>query len=274
MRRVYAVVAVCVLPVTALAAEVGRFAVVQNDVRSLKPGASAPVAAIPGSGIVVEERETTGVASGAKLTFGEGAVISLGEKTTFAVTRQAVDQATGASTSTLDLAIGRARVFVSRFWGGRPKVDVNTPTAVVGIKGSEVAIDVAEDGATTVTVISGEADVEAKATPGRATTVAAGGRLKVDPRGALRGAAERATAQEIAMAIRLSDPLPSPPPGALPETPATTSPPPAGAAVATAAGKSLFGAATATPSSSSYLWLDPATAVVPQSPGGQGASGR
>ena len=63
------------------AQEVGKFAVVQNQVTSLKPGASDSVAALPGAGIVLNEKETTGPDSAAKLTFGEGAVIlaSVGE---------------------------------------------------------------------------------------------------------------------------------------------------------------------------------------------------
>ena len=53
------------------AQEVGKFAVVQNQVTSLKPGASDSVAALPGAGIVLNEKETTGPDSAAKLTFGE-----------------------------------------------------------------------------------------------------------------------------------------------------------------------------------------------------------
>src|SRR5437867_3908121 len=113
---------VCAALVSAKAAELGRFAIVQNKVTSLKPGSPAPVPAAAGTGIVVDEQETTGPASAAKMTFGEGAVISLGQSTTFKVSRQAVDEATGQSTSTVDLLIGKARVFVSRFWSGRPEV--------------------------------------------------------------------------------------------------------------------------------------------------------
>jgi hypothetical protein len=145
--------------------------VVQNQVTSLKPGATESVPARPGAPIVLDELEASGPASSAKMTFGDGAVISIGQRTEFKVTRQAVDEATGASTSTIDLAIGKLRVFVSRFWSGRPEVRVETPTAVVGIKGSEVVVEVLEDGTTKVTVLSGSASVARKGLPGIAKTV-------------------------------------------------------------------------------------------------------
>ena len=147
------------------AADVGRFAVVQNQVTSMKPGARQGTPARPGAVIVLDELETSGPASAAKMTFGEGAVISIGQNTEFKVTRQAVDQATGASVSTVNLLTGKLRVFVSRFWSGRPEVEVETPTAVVGVKGSEVVVEVFEDGRTVVTVLSGSASVRRKGLP-------------------------------------------------------------------------------------------------------------
>ncbi len=167
------------------AQEVGKFAVVQNQVTSLKPGASDSVVALPGAGIVLNEKETTGPDSAAKLTFGEGAVISLGQNTTFAVTQQAVDEATGRSVSTLDLVVGKLRVFVSRFWSGRPEVQVHTPTAVIGVRGSEVVIEVFEDGRTTVTLMTGSVTIEPKGRPGSPVALSPGQQLRIGTDGTM-----------------------------------------------------------------------------------------
>lgn len=193
----------------ATGAEVGRFAVVQNQVTSLKPGAAAPQAAILGSSISVDEQETTGPASAAKMTFGEAAVINIGQQTTFKVTREAIDQVTGKSLSGIDLSAGKVRVFVSRFLSAGREVRVNTPSAVVGIKGSEVIVQALPDGSTVVTTITGAALVTA--------TNVTGGQREVKARETLtvrRGAGPLGLPNPIAPAtvddLRLdTDPEPS-----------------------------------------------------------------
>jgi hypothetical protein len=253
-------------------AGVGRFAVVQNEVTSRKAGAAA-VPAVLGSTIDLQETETTGRASAAKLTFGEGAVISLGQSTTFEVTRQEIDQATGASTSTLDLLVGKARIFVSRFWSGRPEVEVETPTAVVGIKGSEVVVEVAENGATTVTVISGHARVRAKSDPGAQKEMGPAEVLVV-PKGGATGAVGNATATTLADLRAKTDPDPWAP-RELPGKRPTKEPPPgiAGSGGGSGPGvpKTRFTKSTTATSSNSVLWNDPAASVTPnlRNPQGQ-----
>ena len=150
---------VLLLSSPAAAQDVGRFSIVTNQVTSLKPGAKEPVPASVGSLIVLDEQERTGESSAAQMMFGEGATISIGAATAFSVTRQAVEEATGAGASSIDLLLGRIRVFVSRFWTGRSEVQVSTPTAVVGIKGSEAVIEVLEDGTTRVTFLRGSGRV-------------------------------------------------------------------------------------------------------------------
>lgn len=192
----------------AVAQEVGKFAVVQNQVSSKRPGATEAVPAVIGAPIVIQESEITGPASRAKLVFGEGAVISIGQNTTFEVSQQAVDQATGKSTSSVSVAQGNLRVFVSRFWGGRPEVEVNTPTAVVGIKGSEVLVEVT-DGKTVVTVFGGSAEVRAK-TGGRSVTLTVAQQVEVTSAG---GVGNPIVVDSAALAglWEMSEPIPQPP---------------------------------------------------------------
>lgn len=196
---------------SAAASEVGRFAVVQNRVTTLKPGAADAVPASVGASVVLDEEETTAGSSAATLTIGEGAVISLGENTRFRVSREVVDRATGAKASILDLAIGKARIFVSRFWSGRPEVRVETPTAVVGIKGSEVVVEVERDGETTVTVLLGSAEVGERGAAGPVRALARGERTKV-VRLSGSGAVEKVRGEEIERLRAATEPVPEVPP--------------------------------------------------------------
>jgi len=185
--------AVAQLAAPAAAREVGRFALVEKEVKSLKPGAAEPVAATAGAAIVLGETESTGPGSAAKMLFGEGALVSLGQNTTFKVSPEAVDQATGRAVSAFELAAGKARVFVSRFWSGRPDVRVKTRSAVVGIKGSEAIVEAFLDGRTTVTLLAGEGWVEAG---GQRRELRAGQRVRISPGGAFLDDAAPVDAEE------------------------------------------------------------------------------
>jgi len=249
------------------AADVGRFAVVQNQVTSLRPGSAAPVPAAVGAGIALEEQEMTGPSSAAKMLFGEGAVISLGQKTTFKVTREAVAEAAGESASNVELLLGKARVFVSRFWGGRPEVRVNTPTAVVGIKGSEVGIEVKEDGTTVVTVISGSAWVQAKQAGASRRDLGAGRQVRVDARGQFAGGIETVTDVFIDDFRKGTEPDPLAPrelPGKKPTSDAPTSVAGGAAGGGSRKSKSRFEANTTAASSRGTLFSDPASSALPE----------
>ena len=94
-------------------------------------------------------------------------------------------------TSTLDLVQGRIWAQAKRFFRGvtsvasaaRPAVVVKASTATIGIRGTDWDVELAKDGTTTVTVLSGEADFsndvgsikvfpneQAQAQPGKAPT--------------------------------------------------------------------------------------------------------
>jgi len=274
----------------ALAQEVGRFALVQNEVASLKPGAADAVPAIPGMPVLLDESETTGAGSAAKLTFGEGAVISLGQLTTFRVTRQVVDEATGASVSVLDMLQGKMRIFVSRFWSGRPEVRVQTPSAVVGVKGSEAVVEVLRDGRTVVTVMSGEVTVERRGGGARPIVLRKAQQVRLWADGSPVADPAILPAASLEELWGRTEPDPAfarPLPAGLP----TVAPPAAAdwqaqnAAVARA--RRSYATATSAPASQSGTMNDPAATVVPffflpqrggvrppdQPPGGQNPPG-
>lgn len=245
---------------SAAAEPIGRFALVQNRVESQRPGASAPVAVRIGDPVGLGETETTGEASAAKLTFGPGAVVSLGAKTTFKVDRAAVDQATGASTSFLDVAVGKARVFVSRFWSDRPDLKVKTPTAVVGIKGSEVVIDVTPGGDTIVSVLGGSATIESG---GKTTDLAAGRQLALG-KGGPAGPAKTLTDGAKAELRASTEPAPAADRTLVAGLPVVGAPTPGLGDKADAAIRFVQG--TESDSSKGLLWQNPAANVFPAPP--------
>lgn len=193
---------------------VGKLAVAQNSVLSLKPGATEPVKATVGAQMVLNEQATTEKASRAKFVFGEGALVTIGQNTTFKVSQEAVDQATGASTSKVEVQEGQIRVFVSRFWTGRPKVEIDTPTAVVGIKGSEVMVEVV-DGVTTVTVFGGHAEVTSRAGAGGeaagTATVTAGQQTNVTATATAPSPPVNVAPAALASLWNSTEPTPEPP---------------------------------------------------------------
>jgi hypothetical protein len=189
------------------AADVGKFVFVQKDVTSYK--AAAPEAGVPvavGSGIAVGDREVTGVNSGAKMLFGEGGVISLGANTSLLIKQETVDQATGKKTSWFDV-IGRARIFLSRFWSDRPEVKVDTQTAVVGIKGTEVGLERFRDNRLTVTAFSGITTVDTKGARPQRFELQPGMQLKIDALGNPVGPPTAISAAELDALRQSTDPM-------------------------------------------------------------------
>ena len=240
--------------------EVGHFAIVQNEVTSLRPDAAAPIPARAGATIVLNEEESTGAASAAKMTFGEWGVISVGQRTSFKITRESVAEATGESVSTLELLAGKARIFVSRFWSGRPEIRVNTPSAVVGIKGSEVVVEILPDGGTAVTVLSGSATVRARTASGAGRTVGSAERTLVSATGGALTDSTGVSLEEIAALRQETEPVPTPPRDPPENPPAQDPPAPPGGA--DDAGRLVINT-TAISSAGSVLGSPAATALPP-----------
>lgn len=266
-----AVLAACLLavpfaaaPRPASALEAGRFAVVKNHVTSLKPGSQTPEPALVGGRILVDEQETTGAASGAEMTFGDAAVIGIGSETTFKVSREAIDEVTGARLSGIDLILGKVRVFVSRFLSSGREIRVNAPSAVVGIKGSEVVVQVLRDGTVMVTVISGAAEVAPRNNPGAKREVGAMKGVTVSPGTGVVGSPQPIFPEDVVSARSGTDPVPQtdqPLPGEFP----TQSVPAALTAGIAPPGMSEASLATLTagPSSQGPVMGSPATAASP-----------
>jgi hypothetical protein len=169
------VVFALVLGPAAFAADVGEVVLVRNQVRGTPPG-GAVRALTAGDGVALGLTVETGADSAAKLAFDPSGALTLGPRARVVVDRARVDQATGRADSALSLLTGQIRLALGRLFRG--EVAIDTPTAVVGVKGTDLRVEV-EDGTGTTTVVVTEGVVEVRSKAGGTVTVRAGRRTVV-----------------------------------------------------------------------------------------------
>ena len=168
------------LGVPARAADgVGAAETVVNEVWGTQAGA-ARVALATASAIYLNQSLETGDESAAAVRFVDASKLTLG-----AHARLTVDEYVFAgekSRSTTTLAKGAFR-FIS---GQMPEknMKIQTPTVIIGIRGTELKIDVYEDGSTELSTISGAANIVSKAT-NAALDILAGQSVLADSSGVL-----------------------------------------------------------------------------------------
>jgi hypothetical protein len=166
-----------VLAAPVFAAGVGEVVLARNDVRGTL--FSGPTKAlVVGDGLSLGLRVETGADSAAKMTFDPSGSLTLGSKARLVIDKNLVDQATGRSESSLSVLAGAVRLALGKLFHG--EVAIDTPTAVVGVKGTDLRVEVDEpSGATMVAVTEGVVTVRSKA--GGEVTVSAGQRTFVAP---------------------------------------------------------------------------------------------
>jgi len=193
---------------------VGEVVLAAGQVTStLRAAAAAPLA--PGDDVFLDARIETGRRSAAQMTLDPRGVAQLGERARLLLDRATVDEITGRKESFLSLLVGRLRLALSP--GAEADVTVDTPTATIGVKGTDVRFSVDRNGATVVAVWEGEVTVTAKAggpplvlRAPRATVVAPGRRPTppafIRPEGSL-GSPSAGGADFTAPWEELTDPL-------------------------------------------------------------------
>jgi hypothetical protein len=177
-RRLLPILLALLLAAPAFGANVGEIVLVRNSVRGTPPGGAVhPLAA--GEGVVLGLRIETGADSGTKMTFDPSGSYTLGSRTRAVIDSNLVDSVTGRSESALSVLAGTVRLALGKLFSG--DVSIDTPTTVVGVKGTDLSVSVDEaSGATTVAVTEGSVTVRSKSggevivTAGRRTLVAPG----------------------------------------------------------------------------------------------------
>ena len=144
------------VPGRSAAAEVGETVMVRNDVTGTPPSGAARKMAV-GDGIALGLAIETAKTAAVKMTFAPQGSLTLGPETRMTIEQTVVDRATGRDTSHVSMSIGRLRVALGRLFGG--DVEIKTPAAVIGIKGTDVILDLDAAGRLTVLVLAGTARV-------------------------------------------------------------------------------------------------------------------
>ena len=107
--------------------------------------------------VYMNEVVETGDESALIIKFSDGSKLTLGENAKVVIDRYVYNPGGADSTQAITLTKGAFR-FLS---GSIPKdkVEIKTPAVSIGIRGTELVFDVAEDGQTEMSTITGQADV-------------------------------------------------------------------------------------------------------------------
>jgi hypothetical protein len=137
------------LPIAAPAAEpVGKVVAVEGQVWILPVGAGEPRQAAPGAAVYEGETLKAEKNSRAKLLMVDESVITVSESTQLKLTEYRLDDKEKTRTSLLSLVTGKLRLIVSKLAAHRSQYSVQTPTAVMGVRGSTAVIWTETDPAT------------------------------------------------------------------------------------------------------------------------------
>src|SRR3954468_24181953 len=165
------------LPAPALGAGVGEIVLVRNTVHGTPPGGADHPLAV-GDGVVLGLRLETGADSGTKMTFDPSGSYTLGAKTRAVIDSNLVDSVTGRNESALSVLAGTVRLALGKLFHG--DISIDTPTAVVGVKGTDLSVHVDEASGTTIVVVT-EGTVTVRSKAGGEVIVTAGRRTLVAP---------------------------------------------------------------------------------------------
>ena len=107
--------------------------------------------------IVQDELLETESGAGMLVEFLDETTLTLGDDTSLVIDTFVYDPATANVTTLLSFAVGTLRFISGK--GDFAALQIDTPTAIIAIRGSDAIISVAPDGATTVAVLDGEFEV-------------------------------------------------------------------------------------------------------------------
>jgi len=156
--------------------KVGTFSVIRGSVDALHEETTTPIAATKGMDAYMNDVIRTKRRSRARLSFTDGSILNMGANHMVNVKEYSFDQEKNERHVIVSALRGSIRATVAKFTGDSV-FQVETPTAVVTVRGTDFIVVVGPDGQTTVTVISGAVIV--KAENGATVTLAAGQQTSV-----------------------------------------------------------------------------------------------
>jgi hypothetical protein len=145
MRMVYLAAALAFTG-TAIAADIGQVKVVRGDVQ-IQRGATKESAKV-GMGILASDVVLTGTDGSAGLTFTDNSLVSVGPNSVFAIDKYSFDSTTHAGEFEGNLRKGKLAAVSGKMVKQSPEsMKIRTPSAVMGVRGTEFLVQVDEPAA-------------------------------------------------------------------------------------------------------------------------------
>ncbi len=112
--------------------------------------------AAPGLGLAPGDRIVTASDGSAQVRLSDGSLIDVAPGSSLELTDLGSGETAGSRVASFTLLVGRILARIFDLGGGLSQLTVNTPTAVIGDRGTTFLVDVAPSGATTADVLSGQ----------------------------------------------------------------------------------------------------------------------
>jgi len=158
---------------------IGGFAEVANNVSGALPG-KQPEPKTLKSPAHFGEHVVTAASARANIMLIDGSHVLLGEKAELTIDDFVFDPKTGTEKATYQLAAGALRLVSGAIKGD--KLKIQTPTAVIGVRGTNLKIRVEESGRTIVAVNSGRVEITSRRT-GETASLSGGQSVTADQQG-------------------------------------------------------------------------------------------
>lgn len=158
---------VLALAAPAGAEPIGFLAVVEGDVQVQRAGGGGFAAAAVDLDVEIGDTIRTGRDALAKLVLVDDTVLTVDEETELEIDHYVVGSAASSEPSRINLLGGHVRTRVGEAFGGPTRLEMHTPTAVIGVKGTEwLTWYLRQLRTTIVCVVSGVVTVENPAVTG------------------------------------------------------------------------------------------------------------
>ena len=143
MRKALIVAIALAIPGAALASEAGLVKVSKGTVQIQRAGAKIPAAV--GTAVRTNDVIVTGADGSAGITFTDNSLVSVGPNSVFAIDKYRFDTTTHAGEFEGNLKQGRLAAVSGKIVKQSPEsMKIRTPSAVMGVRGTEFVVQVDE----------------------------------------------------------------------------------------------------------------------------------
>ncbi len=146
MRNILFTVVALALAAPAMAADIGLIKVAKGSVQIQRGAAKLPAAV--GAGLQASDVIVTGADGSAGITFTDNSLVSVGPNSVFAIDKYSFDTTTHAGHFEGNLRQGRLAAVSGKMVKQSPEsMKIRTPSAVMGVRGTEFVVQVDEPAA-------------------------------------------------------------------------------------------------------------------------------